>query len=131
LCHDVRHLVNMSDSVNTPLRNTYVGPCKYSIRWYFGGITRRRAVELLSASNNIAGSFLIRDSDQVATAINHFDSLYKRTSLDRGWQVFCTWVGSFIPFAFSLLSIYHWRIYNLYIRTSVTRLTNLAGGERE
>ena len=34
-------------------------------RWYFGDINRRRAIELLQVENNIVGSFLVRDSDQV------------------------------------------------------------------
>ena len=40
-------------------------PDHFNDRWYFGAINRRRANELLAAENNVAGSFLVRDSDQV------------------------------------------------------------------
>jgi len=43
----------------------------YDLRWYFGAINRRKAVDLLQAENNVAGSFLVRDSDQVWTNKNN------------------------------------------------------------
>jgi SH2 domain len=44
-------------------------------RWYFGQINRRRAIELLSAENNVVGSFLVRDSDQVRRLVTKLSPL--------------------------------------------------------